>query len=192
MQADITIIGGGMAGASAAYFLSRGAAVVLLEREEALGLHSSGRSSEQFTVGIGADTMRRLGQASRSFFENPPTGFAPLPLLAPRGCLTVGRTDQQASLQRLHDRLTGVGAEARHVDRNEVLRLFPALRAEKFDSGVFEPGAMDIDVNTLLQAYLRGAKASGAKVLTNANVEAIERRAGKWLVRTSRSSRWRA
>lgn len=184
MQADITIIGGGMAGAAAAYFLSRGASVILLEREEASGLHSSGRSSEQFTVGIGADTMRRLAQASRSFLENPPAGFAPLPLLAPRGCLTVGRTDQQASLQRLHDRLTGVGAEARHVDRDEALRLFPALRAENFDSGVFEPGAMDIDVNTLLQAYLRGAKANGAKILTNASANAIERRSGKWIVIT--------
>lgn len=174
-----------MAGASAAYFLSRGASVVLIEREEALGLHSSGRSSEQFTVGITADTMRRLGQASRSFLENPPEGFAPLPLLAPRGCLTVGRTDQQASLQRLHGRLTGVGAEARYVDRDEALQLFPALRAEKFDSGVLEPGAMDIDVNTLLQAYLRGAKGRGAKVLTNANVTSIERSSGKWLVRTA-------
>jgi D-arginine dehydrogenase len=184
MQADITIIGGGMAGVSAAYFLSQGAAVVLLEREEALGLHSSGRSSEQFTVGIGADTMRRLAQASRSFLETPPAGFAPLPLLAPRGCLTVGRADQQASLQRLHDRLTGVGAQARYVDRAEALQLFPTLRADKFDSGVFEPGAMDIDVNTLLQSYLRGAKANGAKVLTNATVNTIERKSGKWLVTT--------
>ncbi|WP_129779725.1 NAD(P)/FAD-dependent oxidoreductase [Peristeroidobacter soli] len=184
MQADITIIGGGMAGAAAAYFLSRGAAVVLLEREEAAGLHSSGRSSEQFTVGISADTMRRLAQASRPFLENPPGGFAPLPLLASRGCLTVGRADQQASLQRLYGRLTGVGAEARYVDRNEALQLFPALRAEKFDSGVLEPGAMDIDVNTLLQAYLRGARANGAKILTNAGANAIERKSGKWIVTT--------
>ena len=182
MQADITIIGGGMAGAAAAYFLSRGAAVVLLEREEAPGLHSSGRSSEQFTVGISADTMRRLAQASRSFLKNPPSGFAPIPLLAPRGCLTVGRADQQASLQWLHGRLTGVGADARYVDRNEALQLFPALRAEKFDSGVLEPGAMDIDVSTLLQAYLRGAKANGAKILTNASANAIERKSGKWVV----------
>lgn len=184
MQADIAIVGGGMAGASAAYFLSRVASVVLLEREEALGLHSSGRSSEQFTVGIAADTMRRMAQTSRSFLENPPAAFAPMRLLSPRGCLTVGRADQQASLQRLHDRLTGVGAEARYVDRNEALQLFPALRAAKFDSGVFEPGAMDIDVNTLLQAYLRGAKANGATVLTNANVSAIERVSGKWMLTT--------
>lgn len=184
MQADIAIIGGGMAGASAAFFLSRRASVILLEREDAFGLHSSGRSSEQFTVGIGADTMRRLAQASRSFLENPPAGFAPLRLLSPRGCLTVGRTDQQASLRRLHGRLTDVGAEARYVDRDEALQLFPALRADKFDTGVFEPGAMDIDVNTLLQAYLRGAKVNGAKVLTNANVSAIGRAAGKWVITT--------
>jgi D-arginine dehydrogenase len=184
MQADVAIIGGGIAGVSAAYFLSQAASVVLLERESALGVHSSGRSSEQFTVGIAADTMRRMAQASRSFLERPPPGFTELPLVSARGCLTVGRSEQQPALDRLHERLTSVGAEARHVSRKEALRLFPALRPENFDNGVLEPDAMDIDVNTLLHAYARGAKQNGARILTDADISAIEHASGKWRVST--------
>ncbi|WP_143301965.1 FAD-dependent oxidoreductase, partial [Candidatus Entotheonella palauensis] len=45
--ADIVIVGGGIAGASLAYFLSRRGVsdVILLERESTLGYHSSGRSA---------------------------------------------------------------------------------------------------------------------------------------------------
>lgn len=79
MQVDIVIIGGGIAGASAACFLSAFAKVALVEQEEHFGYHSSGRSAGQFTVGISAPTMRRMAQASRPFLEAPPAGFAEHP-----------------------------------------------------------------------------------------------------------------
>lgn len=183
-RTDIIIVGGGIAGTSAAYFLSRSASVILLEAGEFIGTHSSGRSSEQYTVGIGAATMRRLAQASRSFFESPPDGFAAGPLVSPRGCLTVGRADQEDLLQRVYDRVDSVGAEARMVDRNEALALFPMLREEGIAGGTYEPGAMDVDTGLLLQGYARGAKARGARILTNAGVTSIERKSGEWLVRS--------
>ncbi|MBN8942249.1 MAG: FAD-binding oxidoreductase [Rhizobiales bacterium] len=182
MQADVIVIGGGIAGASAAYFLSGLSSVALIEREEHFGYHSSGRTAAQFTVGISAGTMRRLAQASRAFLETPPPGFAETPILTPRGCLTVGRADQEQVLVRLHDNLTSVGARSQPVDRAAALALFPALVADHVDAGIHEPDAMDIDVNTLLQGYLRGAKARGARLIAGAGVTAIERRNGQWVV----------
>ena len=182
MRADIIIIGGGMAGLSAAFFLSSSASVILMEREAVFGSQSSARSAGQFTVGIAADTMRRLGQASRAFLENPPEGFAPYPLLSKRGCLTVGREDQKGRLETLHGHLTEVGAEARYVDRREALALFPALRGNGVDGGVYEPDAMDIDVDLLLQGYARGAKSRGAQLLTGVDISSIRREAGEWIV----------
>ncbi|MEQ9125909.1 MAG: FAD-dependent oxidoreductase, partial [Alphaproteobacteria bacterium] len=41
---DIAVVGAGMAGASAAYFLSAEKSVVLLERESHPGYHATGRS----------------------------------------------------------------------------------------------------------------------------------------------------
>ncbi len=186
MDLDVIVIGGGFAGASAAYFLSQQSKVLLLEREAGTAMHSSGRSAEQYTVGITADHMRAMGVASRSFFDDPPAGFCEHPLLAPRGCLTVGREDQRERLQKLSDRITGSGVEARWLDGKESLSLFPALRPEGVDIGVYEPGASDIDGSLLLQGYLRGAKANGADVLVDSGVTAIKRQASRWIVTTAK------
>ncbi|MGX5736396.1 NAD(P)/FAD-dependent oxidoreductase [Bosea thiooxidans] len=182
MQVDVAIIGGGMAGASAAYFLAGHGSVALIEREEHFSYHSSGRTAAQFTVGIGVATMRRMAQASRAFLETPPEGFAEQPILSPRGCLTVGRRDQEAALRRLEENLASVGARADHLDRDEALALFPALRPEKLDLGVYEPDAMDIDVDVLLQGYLRGARAAGAMLITRADIQSITREGDRWRV----------
>ncbi|BBK34157.1 glycerol-3-phosphate dehydrogenase [Allostella humosa] len=177
-----------MAGLAAAWFLAPSATVTLIEREAALGYHSSGRSAAQFTVGITQPTMRRLAQASRPFFDQPPAGFAPEPLLSPRGSLSVGRAGQEARLHAKHDRLASVGATARHVGRDEALALFPALRPDKVTAGVFEPGAMDIDVDMLLQGYARGARGRGTRIVTDVAIAAIAREGARWVVRTAAES----
>lgn len=184
MQADVVVIGGGIAGISAAYFLSKYTSVVLLEREPSLGTQSSGRTAEQFTVGITAETMRHLGAASRTFLEQPPAGFCAERLLTPRGCLTVGRADQLQRIEIIRGRIASTGAEARLVSREEALKLFPALRPEDVAGGVYEPGSGDIDANALLQAYGRGAVAQGAKLVTGVEVTGLSRRGGLWTVRT--------
>ncbi|MDP7146072.1 MAG: FAD-dependent oxidoreductase, partial [Pseudomonadales bacterium] len=48
-RADFIVIGAGIAGASAAYFLSASGTVILLERESQPGYHSTGRSAAIFT-----------------------------------------------------------------------------------------------------------------------------------------------
>lgn len=185
MQADVVIIGGGIAGVSAAYFLSPHGSVILVERESALGTHSSARTAGQFTVGIHSETMRRLATASRPFLEDPPPGFAPYPILAPRGCLTVARREQSDKLDTLHAYLSDAGADVCGVTGDEAVELFPALRPENAELGVYEADAMDIDVDLLLQSYLKGAKANGARVLTDTSIDAIRRVSGTWQVETS-------
>lgn len=156
--------------------------MALLEREAHFGYHSSGRTAAQFTVGIGAATMRRMAQASRRFLENPPPGFAEHPILTPRGCLTVADVGQEAALDRLRGHLESAGARADHLDRAGALALFPALVADKVAAGINEPDAMDIDVNGLLQGYLRQARRNGAALVNGAGVEAVRREAGRWVV----------
>lgn len=184
MQVDFAIIGGGISGAAAAYFLSRSGKVALIEQEPHYGFHSSGRTAGQFTVGISADQMRAMAAASRAFFQTPPDGFSEQALIEQRGSLTVGRLDQQATLDKLYGRILEAGGSAERVDRDQAMALFPALLADTFDIGVHETDAQDIDVNTLLQAYLKGAKRCGAVLATNAAVQAIQRVPAGWRIRT--------
>lgn len=184
MQVDFAIVGGGISGAAAAYFLSQAGKVVLIEQEPHFGFHSSGRTAGQFTVGISADQMRAMAAASREFFQTPPAGFAELPLIEQRGSLTLGRHSQKGVLDKLHERIGQAGGTAEWVDRAQAMALFPALLADKFDLGVHETDAQDIDVNTLLQAYLKGAKRNGAVLAVNTQVQDIERHDGAWRIRT--------
>src|ERR1700709_483979 len=98
---DFLIIGSGIAGAGAAYELSDGARVLLLEREDAHGYHTTGRSAALYSEVYGNAVIRGLPRASRPFFEAPPEGFAAHPLLTARGCLYVGRLDQAQALAAL-------------------------------------------------------------------------------------------
>ena len=47
---DIAILGGGIAGLSLAYFLGASRSVVVIEREDNLGYHSTGRSAAEFVL----------------------------------------------------------------------------------------------------------------------------------------------
>ena len=71
-SSDFLVIGGGIAGLSAAARLARHGRVTVLEAEEAVGYHSSGRSATFAHYGIGNATVRALTQASRPFFLDPP------------------------------------------------------------------------------------------------------------------------
>ena len=66
VQADFLIIGGGIAGASVAYWLAPHARVVMLEREAQPGYHSTGRSAALFMESYGTPQVRALTMASRA------------------------------------------------------------------------------------------------------------------------------
>src|SRR3954467_8509809 len=70
-RADFLIVGGGVAGLSAAARLARHGRTILLEGEDALGYHSSGRSVSFSHYGIGSAPVRALTAWSRPFFALP-------------------------------------------------------------------------------------------------------------------------
>ncbi len=63
-QTEVLVVGGGIAGVSAAAHFAGHAETLLLERESALGYHSSGRSATFYHFGIGNDVVRGLTAAS--------------------------------------------------------------------------------------------------------------------------------
>ena len=73
---DVLIIGAGIAGASAAYFLAPHCSVLVLEREAQPGYHATGRSAAMYSETYGNATVRAITTASKAFYQNPPAGFS--------------------------------------------------------------------------------------------------------------------
>lgn len=187
-MADILIVGGGIAGAGAAYELSAFASVVVLEREAQCGYHSTGRSAASFTENYGGPVIRRLAIASRAFLDAPPADFCDHPLLTARGMFTIARTDQLDILAQQFELAHALVPTIRRIDAAAAVARVPILRPD-YVAGVFEePHSKDLDVHGLHQGFLKGAKARGAKLVLNAGVEAIERRDGEWRVTTAAGS----
>jgi D-arginine dehydrogenase len=184
-MADILIVGGGIAGAGAAYELARFASVTVLEREAQCGYHSTGRSAASFTENYGGPVIRRLAMASRSFLETPPADFSEHPLLSPRGMFTIARTDQLDQLQGQLALARSLVPSIRQIDVAAAIARVPILRPEYVAGVVEEPHSKELDVHGLHQGFLKGAKARGARLVVNADVQAIERKGGEWRVTTT-------
>jgi D-arginine dehydrogenase len=181
---DVLIVGGGIAGAGAAYEIAAFASVIVLERELHCGYHSTGRSAASFTENYGNSVIRRLAIASRPFLENPPADFCDHALLSPRGMITIARADQ---LELLEQRLKRAQALVPTIEKLDVATAHarvPILRPGYVAGAFIEPNSRDLDVNALHQGFLRAARARGALILVNSGVETIERRGERWSVAT--------
>ena len=187
---DAIVIGAGIAGASAAYEIAEDRTVLLLEREDQPGYHTTGRSAALFSETYGNAAIRGLTVGSRDFYEHPPAGFATVPLLTPRGVLLLARADQMERVAAWVSAVQPIVPDVHMIDAAAALAAVPLLRADYAAGGALEPGAMDIDVHALHQGYLRGAKARGVQLVTNADVSGLARDGDGWVVRSSAGT-WR-
>lgn len=192
-RADVVIVGAGMAGASAGYFLAAaGARVLLLERESQPGYHATGRSAALFSETYGPPLVRRLSTASRPFLSGPPGGFATHALLTARGLLMLGTEAERGRLDALVAEGRANGAVVERLEGVDLQARVPILRPGAFAAGALEPGAMDIDVAALHQGFLRGLQRGGGEIATDAEVERIEATGADWRVTTRRGAAFAA
>ena len=71
----VVVVGGGIAGASAAAWLSDSSEVILYEMEDVLAFHTTGRSAALYVSNYGSTGMRPLSIASRPYLEESPGGI---------------------------------------------------------------------------------------------------------------------
>jgi D-arginine dehydrogenase len=96
---DICVIGGGLAGLSAAAGLAALRRVVLVEREPHWAYHSTGRSAALFAESYGNAAVRALTRASRDFYLATDGSRS---FTRPRGALFVAGDAQQEHLNALN------------------------------------------------------------------------------------------
>ena len=179
VSSDFLVVGGGIAGASAGYFLAAHGRVTLLEREAVPGYHSTGRSAALFSEYYGNGAVRALTAASRSFYTAPPPGFTQ-PLLSPRGVLALCPHGAEPRFAEVLTAGLAAPTPVRELCRAEAERYCPVVRPEWFSRAMLKPAAMDIDVNAVHQGFLRGISERGGRVVRSAGVQALTRRGGMW------------
>jgi glycine/D-amino acid oxidase-like deaminating enzyme len=166
---DFLIIGGGIAGTSAAARLAAHGRVTLLEAEPALGYHASGRSAALFEATYGKPSTVALNRASYAYHADG--GF-----LSPRGLMMVGGPEEEDAF--LHDLAV---MEMERVTVAEARRIFPILNPDTVAFAATHAEAWDIDTDRLIQHFAKAARANG-QVVTSAPVTAIRRTAAGWAV----------
>jgi D-arginine dehydrogenase len=185
---DIAVIGAGMAGATAAAFLSVNKRVVLVEAEEVAGYHTTGRSAAIWIQNYGPPDVRELTRLSRPFYESPPGGFSDTNLIRRRPVLLVATGAQMPDLEAA----LASGLGMRRVTIQEAQALVPALRPGYLGGAAIEEDAFDMDVAAIHQGFLRMLRANGGMLGLRSRAGRIARLDGVWEVETSSGEVFRA
>lgn len=176
---DVLVIGGGIAGVSAAAALAEEVRVSVLEAEPAIGYHATGRSAAIFLRNYGNATLRALNAIAAPTFESP-GDLSDVPLTRPRGELLLAQEDEVAALDAYLDGARGM----ERLSAAQACALVPILRQDRIAAAAIEHDALDIDVDALLQGYARRLRKRQGKVITRAPVQSITRAPGVWRVTT--------
>ncbi|HEY0311262.1 MAG TPA: FAD-binding oxidoreductase [Allosphingosinicella sp.] len=184
--ADFLVLGGGIAGLSAAARLARYGKVVVLEAEEALGYHSSGRSVSFSHFGIGNGAVRGMTAWSRPFFEHPPEGFGDSPIARPMATIYMAGEAQLAALDALAADMATYTDAVERIGVERLLALCPVVRTggDHAVAGLYDPTGLKLEAAALLQGFARLVRAAGSQVLNGRRAASITRRGDAWEVTT--------
>ncbi len=172
-KTDVVVIGGGIIGASCAYYLARsGVQVTLIEKASLCSEASNACQGHLYLWELPAVNVQ-LAKRSKILYQQL-AGELDLDLeLRPTGSLAIA--DDEEGLAKLAHTLAEVhaaGAAGELLDREEVLRREPHI-SPKIAGGAFFPD--DAQVNPLLAtlALADGARKLGARVCINTDVTGL-------------------
>ncbi len=174
-QARVVIVGGGIAGASVAYHLTKlgWKDVLLLEQGQltcgttwhAAGLVGQLRASRAMTrmSMYGTELYAQLEQET-----GLATGWKKC------GSITVARTpDRMIQLQRSLASAKSFGLEAEFISPTEAGKLFPVMRTDDLAGAVWLPNDGKANPTDLTQSLAKGARLGGARIIEGIKVTGV-------------------
>ena len=174
-MSDIIVIGGGIAGISAAARLAPHGTVTVLEGESALGYHASGRSAALFEANYGLPPTVALSVASADYHKTANGGY-----LSPRGLLILAQEGDGAQFESDQAAL-----KLDVLSPSEACDLVPILNKAKIVRAGYHAEAWDVDTDRMIQDFARAVRQTGGRVLTGETVTHITRDSGQWIVTTN-------
>jgi len=179
VKTDILVIGAGFAGASTAYHLTQRdrRSLLVVDQEKVPGFHASGRNASLLLQSTAEPAIRKAAAASQKAFQQRhlDVGFHSV------GSLLLGNRELLEPVREP----TLIPTEYR--DPREVYREIPQLNGHAFDLALWTPSDGTMDISTLLQFYLKGAREQGAEVWLDCQVQDIHGK-GPFQVKTSQET----
>ena len=171
---DFLVIGGGIAGISAAARLAKLGSVTVLEAETGLAYHTSGRSAAMFEETYGSPSTVTLNKASRDYLFHANGG-----VLSPRGLMLVGTAATGSAFS--HD-MTAMALDEMPLE--QALAMVPILNPKVVTEIGFHADAWDIDTDLLIQNFAKEVRANNGTIVTGQTVTRIQKSKSGWQVTT--------
>lgn len=170
MDADFGVIGGGIAGVSAAAELAALGSVVLWEREGHLAYHASGRSAALYEPRYGAAPVVELSLASGE-------ALRAAGVLSPRGMMLLAGAGEDEVFAR-----DVAAMRMKRVTVAEAVARVPVLNPGAVAMAAVADHAEDIDTDRLIQGFARRVTGAAGRIVTGAAVTGIARDGAGWRV----------
>lgn len=177
ITADVVIIGGGVVGTSAAYFLSRAGVDVILVEKERIAAGASGHGPGFFNafggdfskgdhLALGLESIRLIREHREHLeqFQEGPNWFNERPSIAP-----AFTEDALAHVREMYGtngpQLEAAGAGGTWFSAEDLLKEEPLLGNNVLGGYIF-PSVLQVDGWKLAHMYMEAAKQSGARYMT--------------------------
>lgn len=171
MKRDIAIIGGGIVGSAAAYFLARSGQagdVVVIEPDPSYAFattpQGAGGVRQQFSVRENVE----MSQFSLRFFKSFAELLSDIPdvpdiQFREQGYLLLVSKDGEKTLRRNQAQQASLGVDAELLDYPEIRRRFPSIARSDIALGCYTPDDGWIDPNSALWGFRRAAEHLGVQ-----------------------------
>jgi 4-methylaminobutanoate oxidase (formaldehyde-forming) len=176
-QAHIVVIGGGVIGTSIAYHLARAGVpdVVLLEKArltEGATWHAAGLvgqfRSQQNLMSLMNDSVKIYDSLEAETGQNP--GWRKV------GSLRIAASQERwKELLRSHSAARAVGFEMHMLNASEARDMYPLMDGADLVGAAYIPDDGHIDPNSMTQAFARGFRAAGGRIVEGVMVTGLRR-----------------
>ena len=188
-EADVLVVGGGIAGASAAYHLAAlGRRVTLLERGEIASGASGVNAGQIDSIGWGdkPDLQAHLTAGSLDIFKTVQLDLGEDIEFRQSGALQAIHTEEQAGYERERVRALRERGHVVELLTNREVRSLEPQWSERLLGAMYSPQRSQADPRKATRAFATLAERGGARVLTHREVTTLTPRpGGGWLAATS-------
>ena len=169
---DIAVIGGGIAGISAAARLSKHAKVGLFEQEDFIAHHSSSRSAAVFISDYGNDHVCELNLITfhelQSKYPN---------ILTQRGLMSL---EKDGEIDEFTNHSNSLGLSK--ISLNEAKDKAPIINLQFVKQASWRDDVYDIDTDLLIQTLRKECLKNGVQILTNLKIKKLDRVNKNWIL----------